>query len=222
MKIGVVGAGNVGKSVAKLFIKHQFEVMIANSRDPSSLFSLGMRIPKAKLGTVRQVCEYSDIIFLAIPLINVTQLTADDFAGKLIVDLNNYYPARDGDIAGLSTYEISTAEFVANRLCKSTIVKAFNNILAEHIYQDARPKGSRDRRALPVASDDGEAKTTIMSLMDKLGFDPLDGGTLAESWRYERGKPAYCFSLNYSEMKDALAKAERHIELPLSAWDSLR
>ncbi|WP_070970415.1 NADPH-dependent F420 reductase [Vibrio sonorensis] len=218
MKFGIIGAGFVGKAVAELLIANNHEVTIANSRDPKTLFSLMGSLPQAKLGTVEEACQFADAIVVAIPLSNIDQLPKQYFAGKLILDANNYYPDRDGAIDVLDRFESTTSELLAAHLTQSTIVKVFNNIIASHINRDAKPKGEQKRRALPVASDNEQAKKRVMDLIDQLGFDPVDGGKLADSWRFERSKPAYCFPQNVKEMEEAMAKATREQELPYSAW----
>ncbi|MDA0147984.1 NADPH-dependent F420 reductase [Vibrio sp. LaRot3] len=218
MKIGIIGAGFVGKAIAELLISHGHQVLIANSREPKTLFSLMGSLPQAQLGTVQDACDFAETVVVAIPFSNIEQLPVEALAGKVVLDANNYYPERDGAIAALDNFDATTSELLANHLTQSTVVKVFSNIIAAHINRDALPKGNMSRRALPVASDDQQAKQQIMALVDELGYDPIDGGSLADSWRYERSKPAYCFPFNVAEMQQALAKAKRDEELPLSAW----
>lgn len=135
-----------------------------------------------------------------------------------MLDANNYYPDRDGHIAVLDTFQTTTSRLLAEHLQGATVVKVFNAILAADLLTDARPHGSSERRALPVAADDADAKALVVGLLDELGFDAVDAGGLDESWRFERAKPAYCAPLDKSGLEIALAAAEREVELPLGSW----
>ena len=135
-----------------------------------------------------------------------------------VLDANNYYPERDGHIAALDRFETTTSRLLAEHLPHSSVVKVFNAILAQDLVQDARPKAAPDRRALPIAADDPAAKALVIKLLDEIGFDAVDAGSLDESWRFERAKPAYCIPLDKEGLKVALAAAHRQVELPEGSW----
>jgi hypothetical protein len=97
-------------------------------------------------------------------------------------------------------------------------VKVFNAILAQDLLKNARPAAAPDRRALPVAADDPAAKAVVIRWLDEMGFDAVDAGSLDESWRFERAKPAYCIALDKAGLMAALAEAERQVELPEGSW----
>ncbi len=121
-------------------------------------------------------------------------------------------------IAALDRFETTTSRLLAEHLPHSSVVKAFNAILAQDLVQDARPKAAPDRRALPIAADDPAAKALVIKLLDEIGFDAVDAGSLDESWRFERAKPAYCIPLDKEGLKVALAAAHRQVELPEGSW----
>lgn len=217
MKIGVIGAGFIGRALAKLALRHGHEAMISNSRSPETLASTAVAIG-CKTGTTAEAARFGDVVILAIPLKAISDLDPKPFDGKIVLDANNYYPERDGTIPELESREATTSGLVARHLDGAKVVKAFNAILQNDIEPDARPKGAADRRALPIAGDDETAKQIVAQLVDQFGFDVVDGGSLAESWRFERAKPAYCMWLDAPQLRAALASAQRDVELPHGAW----
>jgi len=206
MKIGIIGAGFIGRAVARLAVKHGHEVMISNSRDPrtltSAMISIGCRI-----GTATDAVEFGDVVLLAIPFFALEDIAPGPFAGKVLLDATNYYPARDDQIPALDNGQATTSELVARHFAGAKVVKAFNAILERDIEPDARPVGAPDRRALPIAGDDALAKATVAELLGELGFDVVDAGVLGEGWRFERARPAYCVRLDVAGLKAALANA---------------
>ncbi|MEX6508903.1 NADPH-dependent F420 reductase [Jiella sp. M17.18] len=211
MKIGMIGAGFVSQGVAQLAIGKGHTVMLSNSRGPETLFSAAKALG-CTAGTAEEAAVFGDVVLVAVPLKAIDALPAAALSGRIVIDANNYYPERDGRIAALDARETTTSEMLAKQLPGARIVKAFNAIRAVDLARDARPKGAADRRALPVASDDAEAKQTVMALIDELGFDPVDAGSLADSWRFERDKPAYGVPLGREKLTAALAAAERDVE----------
>lgn len=134
------------------------------------------------------------------------------------MDANKYYPERDGHIETLDAHATTTSELLSSHLAGAKVVKAFNAILQGDLEKDGRPPGSPDRRALPVAGNDAEAKRICTDLIDQLGFDVVDAGPLAEGWRFQRAMPAYCIPLETLGLQRALAVAERGVELPHGSW----
>jgi predicted dinucleotide-binding enzyme len=130
-------------------------------------------------------------------------------AGKIVIDANNYYPERDGDITKLSSKQTTSSELLAAHLPASKVVKAFNAIISLDLEKDGRPAGHVNRRALPLAGDDAAAKKVVADLHDEFGYDPVDVGRLAEGWRFQPGTPVYCISFNSEWMKKALTAATR-------------
>lgn len=118
-------------------------------------------------------------------------MPAVPLVGKVVIDTGNYYPARDGRIAELDSGELTTTELVARHLSGARVVKGFNNIFYRHLAELARPAGASDRSAIVIAGDDRDAKKSAAEFLDAIGYDTVDAGTLAESWRFEPGSPAY-------------------------------
>jgi len=206
MKIGIIGAGFVGRAVAKLAVKAGHEVMISNSRGPQSMFSLPYSIG-CTLGTVEEAVDFADLVLLAIPLAAYHALPASLLTGKLVVDACNYYPERDGRMPELEQHEATSSELIARYFSQSRIVKAFNAIPMNDLENDGLPPGSPKRRALPIAGDLEHDKALVAQLYDQFGFDVVDVGSLAEGGRFEPGTPSYCKPLSQQELTAALAAA---------------
>lgn len=214
MKIGIIGAGFIGRTLARLAVQHGCEAMVSNSRGPASLTSTA-RATHALIGTVEEAAAFGDIVVLAIPFHARASLPVAALAGKVVVDAMNYYPDRDGAIAELDRRETTTSGMVSALLPGARVVKAFNAILANDLESGGRLAGVGGCRAIPVASDDSAAKALVMQFQERIGFDAFDAGDLAGSWRFERGKPAYCVSLDREGVVRALAAAARDDELPV-------
>ena len=217
MKIGIIGAGFIGRALATLAVRSGHEVMISNSRAPATLGSTAVAIG-CKVGTAQDASIFGDVVFVAIPLMAYKAISAQALADKIVVDANNYYPQRDGVIEALDSNATTTSELLAQHLGSAKVVKAFNAILQGDLEKDSRPPGSIDRRALPIAGDDADAKQIVTKLIDAFGFDVVDAGPLSEGWRFQRAKPAYCIPLNRALLNNALAAAEKNVELPHGSW----
>ncbi|MGW0570838.1 NADPH-dependent F420 reductase [Streptomyces tauricus] len=190
--LGIIGSGNIGSAVARLAVAADIDVVIANSRGPQSLKDLMEELgPRAMAGTVEEAACAGEATVLSVPLTAYRDLPAGLLTGRTVLDTGNYYPYRDGRIAALDSEEMTTAELEQQLLPGVLLVKAFNNILAHHIPQLARPAGAPDRSALPVAGDDRGARARVADLIGRLGFEAVDAGTLDESWRFEPEAGAY-------------------------------
>jgi len=208
MKIGIIGAGFVGRAVAKLAINAGHQVMLSNSRGPQTLFSLKPMIG-CEIGTAADAASFGDLVVIAVPLTAIGQLPVVEIAGKPVIDAVNYYPERDGQIAELDDQTTTTSEYLADFLPHSKITKAFNAIQMTDLESDGLPAGDPQRRALPVAGDDAETKKAVIALYDAFGFDAVDVGALTEGWRFQRGMPTYCVRMTENELKEALERAVR-------------
>lgn len=204
MRVGIVGAGFVGRTIAKLAVATGHDVMISNSRGPDTLFSMRGALG-CDIGTAEEAAAFGDVVVIAIPLKAYMSFPAAPLAGKIVIDANNYYPARDGTIVELDRQDTTTSEMLAERLPQSRVVKAFNAIVMSDLAKDGRPVGASDRRALPIAGDDAEAKAVVVRLVEQFGFDVVDAGPLSEGWRFERARPAYCVPLNKAALERTLA-----------------
>jgi predicted dinucleotide-binding enzyme len=190
--LGIIGSGNIGSAIARLAVASNMNVVIANSRGVESLQELIAELgPLAAAGTVEEAANAGDAIALSIPLTAVKDLPTGLLRGKIVLDTSNYYPFRDGRIAELDTGAMTTSELVAGWLDGARYVKAFGNILAHHIPLLSRPGDAPDRSVLPIASNDAQAKSQAAAIIERLGFDTLDAGTLAETWKFEPESAGY-------------------------------
>ncbi len=190
--IGFIGSGNIGQAVAQAVIAAGHEVVMSNSRGPQTLDDVVADLgDAASADTVDGAAERGEVVVVTIPLSAYREIPAGPLAGKVVIDTNNYYPQRDGQIAALDDGSTTSSQLLADHLPASHVVKAFNHVPAADITADAQPAGSPDRRALAIAGDEEGAKSTVTSLIDAVGFDVVDLGDLGEGRRVQPGTPAY-------------------------------
>jgi predicted dinucleotide-binding enzyme len=190
--VGFIGSGNIGGTVARLAVAAGYDVVLSNSRGPATLADLVAELgPKARAATAAEAAEAGDIVVVSVPFKAYQNLPVEALAGKLVLDTNNYYPQRDGNVAELDSGEITSAELEQKYLGTATLVKVFNNIFFKHLASLARPSDATDRTALPIAGDDSKAKQTATAFLNAIGNDAVEVGPLSESWRIEPGHPAY-------------------------------
>jgi predicted dinucleotide-binding enzyme len=210
MKIGIIGAGMIGETLARRLGQLGHQVAMANSRGPQTLRDLASRVGATAV-TAAEAAGSGEIVVITIPERAVPDLPSDLFAGVpaevVVIDTGNYYPTRDGRIPAVEQGQPESA-WVAGQIARP-VIKAFNNIFFNSLLQNGRPKGTPDRIALPVAGDPAEARAKVMRLVDELGFDPVDAGGIEESWRQQPGTPCYTKDLDAVQLKAALAAAER-------------
>ena len=211
MKIGIIGAGNIGGTLTRRFRQIGHEVKVANSRGPETLADLA-RETGASAVTVQDAVKDVEMVIVTIPQKHVPNLPsglfADVPADVVVVDTGNYYPQqRDGRIEEI---ESGTPEsrWVEQQLGRP-VIKAFNNIFAQHLMEKGQPAGTTGRIALPVAGDDPRAKAIVIRRVDELGFDAIDAGGLDDSWRQQPGTPVYVKDLDADGVLRALAEAPR-------------
>ena len=211
MRIGIIGAGNIGGTLARHLVKLGHQVSIANSRGPESLTTFAAEIG-ARAVSVVEAAKAGEIVIISIPTKAVTDLPKQLFANVpsnvVVIDTSNYFPElRDGRIDAIERGMLDS-QWVAQQI-GHPVVKAFNNILATSLLDKGAPKGKAGRIALSVAGDSSEAKATVLRLIDELGFDPIDSGSLDNSWRQQPGTPAYCQDLEAAALRRALGEADR-------------
>ncbi|UOR05651.1 NAD(P)-binding domain-containing protein [Hymenobacter aerilatus] len=209
MNIGIIGAGNIGSALAVRLTSLGHQVYIANSRGPETLHDVAQKTGATPVTAEEAAQRGSDFIVVTIPLKNIPDLPNNLFAGVPaevpVIDTSNYYPLlRDGQMTELETGDLTESGWVQQHLGRP-VVKVFNNIFAEHLEKNGQPAGTPGRIALPVASDDDAAKQKVMALVEELGFDAVDGGTLHESWRQQPGGPIYCNDLPADKVREQLA-----------------
>ncbi|PRY55501.1 hypothetical protein B0I27_101473 [Arcticibacter pallidicorallinus] len=207
MEIGIIGSGNIGSTLAGYLIKLGHQVTIANSRGPESLTDVAENTG-AKPVTAEEAARAKDLVIIAIPAKAIRKLPVDILSASkaIVLDAGNYYPSRDGQIAEIED-GLTDSEWVA-KVIGHPVIKAFNNIVAGSLASKARPGGGTDRIALSVAGDNKEQTKDIMKLIEEIGFDAIDGGTLSESWKQQPGEPAYCQDLEKDALEAALQEAD--------------
>ena len=190
--MGFIGSGRIGGTVARLAVAAGYDVVLSNSRGPATLAEAVAELgPRARAATAAEAAAAGDLVVVSVPFKAVLELPVAPLAGKVVLDTNNYYAQRDGHFAELDEGKRTSAELEQEHLGTARLVKVFNNIFFEHLGNLARPAGAADRTALTIAGDDPDAKRTAAAFLDAIGYDTVDIGPLAESWRVEPGQPAY-------------------------------
>jgi predicted dinucleotide-binding enzyme len=207
--IGLIGSGNIGSAIARAAIARGDEVVLSNSRGPHTLSQLVAELGEhARAGTTAEAAA-ADLVVVTIPFRAVSELPVEPFVGKIVMDTNNYYPQRDGVFDEVESGAITVSGVLQRHLVDAKVVKAFNHIQALQILSTATPSGTPGRRALAIAGDDEQAKRAVGDFIDGIGFDVVDVGPLAESWRIDAGTPGYGAELTAAELEAALAAAVR-------------
>ncbi|EFV14112.1 NADPH-dependent F420 reductase [Segniliparus rugosus] len=209
-EIGVIGAGLLGGTLARQIAAAGHRVAVANSRSPSTISDLAG--DGVTVGWANEVAASAEILFLVLPYSAIpasAQMLAEFVPPRaIVVDAGNYYPGRDGAVPGLEDENpIPDTAWVAETIGRQ-VFKAFNSITYTSLTNLRLPKGAPNRVGLPVAGAEGEAKQRLFELVDGIGFDPVDGGTLAQSWRQQPGSPIYCTDLPTVEVKRHLHEAK--------------
>jgi hypothetical protein len=211
MNIGIIGAGHIGGTLTRRLTALGHNVFVANSRGPESLAGLAQETGATPV-SIQEAARNGEIVIVTIPEKNIAELPRDLFAGLsddvIVIDTGNYYPQqRDGRIDGIEQ-GATESRWVSQQLGRP-VVKTFNNIYADHLLRLGQPAGSSGRIALPVAGDDNEAKKKVIALLDELGFDGVDAGTIDESWKQQPGTPVYGTDFDAEGVKKALSQASK-------------
>jgi len=211
MHIGIIGAGNMGATLAELLTGLGDQVTIANSRGPRTLADIASRTGATPV-PVTEVTSKADVVIVAIPEKNVPGLPAGLISAlpldTVVIDTGNYVPKlRDGHIDAIDA-GLPESQWVQAQLGRP-VVKAFNTIRPASLARLGKPAGAAGRIAIPVAGDDPAATAVAPELADHLGFDGLDAGRLAESWRQQPGTPVYTTDLPLDAARQALSDATR-------------
>src|SRR6058998_1136519 len=210
MNFGVIGPGNIGEVIVRKLRDAGYPVKIANSRGPESLKDLA-----AKTGAIpvslEQVVQDVDVLFLVVPQKAIPELPKGllNKARKdtIIIDVGNYYPFRDGRIDELE-HGLTESVWVETQIGRP-VVKVLNTISSKALMAAGRRAGSRDRIALPISGNNPKAKEVVAQLIDRIGFDSVDAGTIAESWRQQPGSPVYCVNPTKEELQQGLKNVDR-------------
>lgn len=208
MKIGVIGAGNIGGTCARLFAEAGHEVAISNSRGPETLKDLVAKLEKkVRAVTVEEAIKFGDVILISIPFGKYKQLPAEGFESKVVIDSNNYYPSRDGRYVELDQAQTTSSELLAKHLSRARVVKGFNTIWVEHLKtQGNKALPVDDRRAIFICGDDSQAKKVVADLIQEIGFAAVDTGTLHEGGKKQQpDTPIYNKTLTAKEAKPLIS-----------------
>ena len=211
MKIGIIGAGNIGGALTRRLTQLGHQVFVANSRGPASLAGLAKETG-AKAVTVAEAARAGEVVVVTIPEAKIRDLPKDLFSGVpenvVVIDTGNYYPReRDGRIEEIEA-GMPESRWVEHQLGRA-VIKTFNNIYAQHLLEKGSPAGTPGRIALPVSGDDARAKQVVMRLVDELGFEAVDAGGLDDSWRHQPGTPVYATDFDADGVRRGLADAKR-------------
>jgi hypothetical protein len=207
MRIGIIGAGHIGGTLARHFVAAGHDVAVSNSRGPDTLQAVVEELgPRGQALTGAEAARFGDVVVVSVPFGRNRELPTEGLAGKVVIDTNNYYPQRDGHFEELDTDRTTSSELLQAHLPGARVVKAFNAILWSRLRDDGRPAGDSERVGIPISGDDEDAKRTVAELIDQIGFDAVDAGTLAEGGRkHQPGSPAYTEGLHTGELRARLA-----------------
>ena len=212
--IGFIGSGHIGSQLARLAVARGYDVVMSNSRGPQTLSDLVAELgPHARAATPAEAAAVADLAVVTTPLAAIETVPVEPLARKLVIDTNNYYPARDGQIAELDDESTTVSELLQRRLPTSKVVKAFNHIQAAALTTEGQPAGTPGRRALAVVGDDREAVATVAKLIDSFGFDAVEVSPLSEGWRIQRDTPGYVTRHTAETLRTALAQAKRYRDM---------
>jgi predicted dinucleotide-binding enzyme len=207
MRIGIIGAGHIGGTLARLFVRAGHQVGISNSRGPDTLQDAVAELGEgAQAMTAEDAAEFGEVVVVSVPFGRYRELPTGGVAGKVVIDTNNYYPGRDGQFAELDRDEITSSDLLQAHLADARVVKAFNAIFWGRLLETGRPAGDPHRIGIPISGDDEEATRTVAELIDQIGFDAVDAGSLAEGGRkHQVGGPAYTKGLSTGELRALLS-----------------
>jgi 8-hydroxy-5-deazaflavin:NADPH oxidoreductase len=199
--VGFIGSGRIGSTVARLAIAAGYDAVLSNSRGPRTLRNLVESLgPRARAVTSGEAALLGDLVVVAVPVKAYPVLPASALADRVVLDAGNYYPPRDGRVPELDDKSLTSSGYLGRLAPGAQVVKVFNNIFSKHLENLARPAGAADRSALPIAGDRDEAKAIVTEFLDAIGYEAVDAGPLAESWRQEPGTPVY--GAPYGSMDD--------------------
>ncbi|GHD94897.1 hypothetical protein GCM10010508_57470 [Streptomyces naganishii JCM 4654] len=212
MKIGIIGAGNIGGNLTRRFTAVGHDVSVANSRGPETLKALAEETGATPV-RVEDAARGAEVVVVTVPLKAVPDLPSGLFDGAaeglVVIDTGNYYPRqRDGRIAGIEDEGLTESRWTERHL-GHPVIKAFNGTYAQDLLDRPRPAGDPGRLALPVAGDDEAAKAKVRALIDEIGFDTVDAGGLDDSWRQQPGTPVYGLRAGTRAVTEALAQAPK-------------
>jgi 8-hydroxy-5-deazaflavin:NADPH oxidoreductase len=208
--IGIIGSGHVGSNLAKAAIAHGYDVVLSGSGKPDALDGLIAQLgPKARAGTPEEAGEAGDFAIVATPIAAVPSVPVAPLRNKVVIATINYFPQRDGHIAEIEDGTLTVPGVLQRHLADSKVVRAFSMLDAADMSGDGHPAGDPKRRAIAIAGDDAAAKQLVAGLIDEFGFDVVDLGGLAESWRVDPGQKGFVTRQTAAELRANAAAARR-------------
>ena len=208
--IGILGSGHVGSNLARAAIAHGYDVVLSNSQGPETIVGLAGELgPKARAATPAEAAAAADFAIVATPLPAIGRVPVEPLAGKVVIATINYFPQRDGHVPAIDDGTTTAPGLLQAHLPASRVVRAFSMINAAEMSGDGLPAGDPKRRALALAGDDPDARRLVAGLYDEFGFDAVDLGGLAESWRVDPGQPAFVVRQDAAELRANAARASR-------------
>lgn len=217
MNIGMIGAGRLGQALAHRLVSAGHQVMISNSRGAEAVKDIATKLG-CKAGSAEAAAEFGDVVVVSVPLHAFNLLPAGRIGIRIVIDTCNYYPGRDGCVAGLEQGHETTSGLLQRALPQARVVKAFNSVLSTNLSKGGLVIKSGGRHALPIASDDEEAARLVSTLVVDTGFDPVMTGPITKSWRFERARPGYCRVLDAAALAKIIGQTIRADFVPEGSW----
>jgi 8-hydroxy-5-deazaflavin:NADPH oxidoreductase len=208
--IGIIGSGHVGSNLAKAAIAHGYDVVLSGSGNPDTMQALAGELgPKARAATAGEAAGAGDFVIVATPITAVGSIPVEPLRNKVVIATINYFPQRDGHIAEIDDGTVTVPALLQRHLPDSKVVRAFSMLDAADMSDDGHPKGDPKRRAIAIAGDDAAAKQLVAGLAEEFGFDVVDLGGLAESWRVDPGQKGFVTRQTEAELRANAAAAHR-------------
>jgi 8-hydroxy-5-deazaflavin:NADPH oxidoreductase len=208
--IGIIGSGHVGSNLAQAAIAHGYDVVLSGSGDPDAVKALAGELGSgARAATAAEAAEAADFAIVATPIAAVESIPVAPLRGKVVIATINYFPQRDGHYAEIDDGSVTVPGVLQRHLPDSSVVRAFSMLDAADMSGDGHPKGDKKRRAIAIAGDDADAKQLVAGLVDEFGFDVVDLGGLAESWRVDPGQKGFVTRQTAAELRANAAAARR-------------
>jgi 8-hydroxy-5-deazaflavin:NADPH oxidoreductase len=208
--IGIIGSGHVGSNLGRAAIAHGYDVVLSGSGQPDAVQALAAELgPEARAATAGEAAEAGDFVIVATPITAVDSIPVEPLRNKVVIATINYFPQRDGHIAEIDDGIVTVPGVLQRHLPDSRVVRAFSMLDSADMSGDGHPAGDPKRRAIAIAGDDPAAKQLVSGLIDQFGFDVVDLGGLAESWRVDPGQKGFVTRQTADELPANAAAARR-------------